>query len=240
MDTISRKALIDWAIAEQSEIHLFLLSEDDDDDRSYLQTKFAMFQKFRDKVESIPSTESEGEATVTRAFFDVQMDELRRTKQDNERLRAALQEIEDAKGLYSGITCRVIARKALVGSTSETAEAPCRNCEGSEKHVRHPNGDGECLNCGHIEALSTTSETAVQPQVWIDGAPPDFTGQDRVLVVVELPSLFFGVNVVGYMCSQWLGESWSRNEVYRASRWMQIPLPPGIKDGREEACKQSD
>lgn len=78
----------------------------------------------------------------------------------------------------------------------------------------------------------STSETAVQPTGWIDGPPPEFEGEDEVLIVAELPSLFSGVNVVAYMCSQWLGASWSRNEVYRASRWMRVPLP-GIKDGRE-------
>lgn len=60
---------------------------------------------------------------------------------------------------------------------------------------------------------------------WVDGAPPEFLDQDEVLVVVELPSRFSGVNVVSYRCSSWLGEKWSDKEVYRARRWMMIRLP---------------
>lgn len=58
---------------------------------------------------------------------------------------------------------------------------------------------------------------------WTDGVPPEFLGQDKALIVVELPSRFSGVNVVSYRCISWLGESWSDKEVFRARRWMLIP-----------------
>ena len=61
---------------------------------------------------------------------------------------------------------------------------------------------------------------------WIDGAPPEVLGQDKVLIVVELPSRFSGLNVVSYRCISWNGESWSDKEAFRARRWITIPLPP--------------
>ena len=60
---------------------------------------------------------------------------------------------------------------------------------------------------------------------WKEGTPPEFIGQKHALVAVELPSRFSGVNVVSYRCVRWLGECWSDKEVFRARRWMEIPLP---------------
>lgn len=59
---------------------------------------------------------------------------------------------------------------------------------------------------------------------WTDGAPPEL-GEDMALVVVELPSRFSGTHLVYYRCIEWTGEDWSDKEVYRARRWMRIPLP---------------
>lgn len=61
---------------------------------------------------------------------------------------------------------------------------------------------------------------------WTDGAPPDFWGYSRVLVVLELPSMF-GEESSRYRYTGvfWTGTSWSSKEVYRARRWMEIPLP---------------
>lgn len=60
---------------------------------------------------------------------------------------------------------------------------------------------------------------------WTDGAPPELLGAGKALVVVELPSRFIGTNLVYYRCIEWTGEDWSDKEVYRARRWMRIPLP---------------
>lgn len=97
---------------------------------------------------------------------------------------------------------------------------------------------GAAVSCIRVivdEALSShTEDTGLQKvRVWNDGVPPDFIGRESALIVVEIPSPFSGVNVVGYTSIRWNGERWSHNEVYRARRWIEIPLP-GITDGGDQ------
>lgn len=59
---------------------------------------------------------------------------------------------------------------------------------------------------------------------WIDGAPPDFSGQDRVWILAEVPARW-KAGYAGYKCFYWLVDHWTDKEVYRARRWMRLPLP---------------
>lgn len=57
-----------------------------------------------------------------------------------------------------------------------------------------------------------------KPDIWIDGAPPDFTGQDKVWIIAEIPSRWLDTS--GYRCFFWLDpEGWTDKEVMRAKRW---------------------
>lgn len=120
MDTVSRKALLDWLDVE--------IDLSSGNDPVHKADRWA-FRHVKREIErgkfDIPSTESEEEATVTRALFDVQMDELRRTKQDNERLRAALQLIKDHE-LMTRLEKTLVYRVAdeAISTTSETAVQP--------------------------------------------------------------------------------------------------------------------
>lgn len=65
-----------------------------------------------------------------------------------------------------------------------------------------------------------------RPEAWVDGAPPDFCGQDRFWVIAEIPSRWCE-DIISYQCFLWLDpKGWTNKEVIRARRWRPLFGPP--------------
>jgi len=217
-DTVSRKALIDKIDSEIWHANK-AINVNSGYDRKFHKGALRAFQNMREIIESIHSTESEGEAhrhasqividrlndeigiqswLITEAdawceywrreafrkyptpeAYEAACRALEKQRAENERLRAALNVFGNRKNWIKRLDDYVwahfervdddpaiFASKALEGSASETVEEDaCRNCEGWERHTIRPNGETVCLNCGHVEKRSITSETAVQPDI---------------------------------------------------------------------------
>lgn len=89
---------------------------------------------------------------------------------------------------------------------------------------------GEFYPC-KPDIFAQTYEHADAPTVdaveveWKDGTPPDMTGQDRVWIIAEIPSLF-NPDVYRYDTFAWLdGGGWNEKAVSRATRWTHMPMP---------------
>ena len=85
-------------------------------------------------------------------------------------------------------------------------------------------GDEEYAETIRYKIAEAPTVDAVEVR-WKDGTPPDMTGQDRVWIIAEIPSLF-NPNAYGYDTFVWLdGGGWNERAVSRATRWTYMPMP---------------
>jgi hypothetical protein len=127
MPNISRKALIDLINGEITKVRFGLMAEPDNDEP--LKAEFTLLQRLRKIVESIPSTESEGEADQ----YDLQMTaELGRLARKHGQLWAALE---------------LIKRNELFEHMRKTSTWKIAN-EALSSHREDAETDMKCPRCG--------------------------------------------------------------------------------------------